>query len=108
MAQAAINCGYLRDGPQGLSSFIKSLSSDAFGSMSWQLSLLKNYKRAVATDPWFREIGPHARASAADIAKAAQLAMQAKRFPWLGDLYRFVFGFHLEEAIGHEDIMLEV
>ncbi|KAI9039257.1 uncharacterized protein KD926_009798 [Aspergillus affinis] len=108
MAKAAINCGYLRDGPQSLPSFIKSLSSDAFGSMSWQLSLLKNYKRTVAIDPCFREIGLQARASATEIANAAQLAMQAGRFPWLGDLYRFVFGFHLDEAIGHKDIMLEV
>ncbi|PLB49551.1 hypothetical protein P170DRAFT_447197 [Aspergillus steynii IBT 23096] len=108
MAKAAINCGYLRDGPQSLSSFIKSLSSDAFGSMAWQVSLLKNYKRMVAIDSSFREIGPQARAGAADIASTVQSTMQTGQFPWLRDLYRFVFGFHLEEAISRKGIVLQV
>lgn len=108
MAKAAINCGYLRGGPQSLPSFIKSLSSDAFGSTAWQVSLLKDYKRMMAIDPSFREIGPQACASAAEVAKAAESTMQTGQFPWLKDLYRFVFGFHLDEAMSRRGVILQI
>lgn len=105
--KAAIDSGFQRNGPQSLSSFVKSLSSDAFGPMSWQTSLLKNYKNFVAADPGIRNIGNGAQASAVDIAKAVQEMVQGGSHLWLQDLYRLVFGFHTEEAMGR-DIMLRV
>ncbi|KAL5365682.1 hypothetical protein BJX96DRAFT_159541 [Aspergillus floccosus] len=105
--KAAIDSGFQRNGPQSLSSFVKSLSSDAFGPMSWQASLLKNYKNFVAFDPGIRNMGNGAQASAVDIAKAVQEMVQGGSHLWLQDLYRLVFGFHTEEAMGRE-IMLHV
>jgi hypothetical protein len=105
--KAAINSGFQRNGPQGLSSFVKSLSSDAFGSLPWQISLLKNYKRLIAFDPVFRNIGPQVQAGAVDISRAVQEMVQSGQLPWLRDLYRLVFGFHVEEGANRKGIVLQ-
>ncbi|KAE8348909.1 hypothetical protein BDV28DRAFT_73898 [Aspergillus coremiiformis] len=105
--KAATNSGFQRNGSQGLSSFVKSLSSDAFGSLPWQVSLLKNYKKLIAFDPVFRDAGPQVRASAVDISRAVQAMMQSGQPPWLRDLYRLVFGFHVEEAINRKSTALQ-
>ncbi|KAF7592840.1 hypothetical protein BBP40_012375 [Aspergillus hancockii] len=106
--KAAVNSGFQRNGSQGLSSFVKSLSSDAFGSLPWQISLLKNYKRLIAFDPVFRSIGPQTQASAVDIARSVQVMAQSGQFPWFCDLYRLVFGFHMEEAANRKGIVLQM
>ncbi|GAT19068.1 hypothetical protein RIB2604_00301670 [Aspergillus luchuensis] len=102
VTQAAINSGFQRVGPHSFPSFVKSLSSDAFGSMPWQVALLKNYKQLVAFDPTFRNVGPSARAGAADVACAVEVMMQSGQHLWLRDLYRLVFGFHIEEAVNRK------
>ncbi|GKZ27557.1 hypothetical protein AbraCBS73388_004979, partial [Aspergillus brasiliensis] len=102
VTQAAINSGFQRVGPHSFPSFVKTLSSDAFGSMPWQVALLKNYKQLVAFDPKFRNAGPSARASAADVACAVQVMVQSGQHLWLRDLYRLVFGFHIEEAVSRK------
>ncbi|OGM39762.1 hypothetical protein ABOM_011026 [Aspergillus bombycis] len=107
VTKAATNSGYQRNGPQSLSSFVKSLSSDAFGSLPWQISLLANYKRLVGFDPVFQNAGPQAQASALDISSAVQEMMQRGKLPWLCDLYRLVFGFHVEEAINWKGPVLQ-
>lgn len=105
--KAAMNSGFQRNGLQALSSFTKSLSSDAFGLNSWQTSLLRNYKKLVAFDPGFRHIGPPSQVTAVDIATAVQAMGHDEGHHWLQDLYRLVFGFHAEEATGREDVLLE-
>ncbi|KAI2963827.1 hypothetical protein CBS147323_6584 [Aspergillus niger] len=108
VTQAAINSGYQRVGPHSFPSFVKSLSSDAFGSMPWQVALLKNYKQLVAFDPAFRTVGPSARAGAADVACAVEVMVQSGQHLWLRDLYRLVFGFHIDEAVSRKGMMLQV
>ncbi|PWY78182.1 hypothetical protein BO94DRAFT_189478 [Aspergillus sclerotioniger CBS 115572] len=108
VTQAAINSGFQDVGQQSFSSFVKSLSSDAFGSMPWQVALLKNYKRLVAFNPAFRSVGPSARASAADVASAVTVMVQGGQYPWLRDLYRLVFGFHIEEAASRKSMTLQI
>ncbi|KAL4784478.1 hypothetical protein BJX76DRAFT_347721 [Aspergillus varians] len=105
--KAALNNGFQRNGSQGLSSFVKSLSSDAFGSAPWQVALLKHYKGLVAFEPEFQDIGPPTRASAMDIARAVNLMAQSGQYLWLYDLYRLVFGFHVEEGVNRDAIMLQ-
>ncbi|KAL2828119.1 hypothetical protein BJY01DRAFT_133590 [Aspergillus pseudoustus] len=107
IAKAAMNSGFQRNGPQSLSSFVKSLSSDAFGSSPWQVSLLKHYKSLVAFEPVFQTAGPPSRASAVDIAMAIKLMAQSGQYFWLYDLYRLVFGFHIEEVVGRDGIILQ-
>ncbi|KAL2808536.1 hypothetical protein BJX63DRAFT_34593 [Aspergillus granulosus] len=107
IAKAAMNSGFQRNGSQSLPSFVKSLSSDAFGSTPWQASLLKHYKSLVAVEPAFQSVGPPSRASAMDIARAIKLMAQSGQYLWLYDLYRLVFGFHVEEVVNRDGIMLQ-
>ncbi|KAL4875529.1 hypothetical protein BJY04DRAFT_211276 [Aspergillus karnatakaensis] len=107
VTKAAIDSGFQRNGPQGLSSFVKSLSSDAFGSAPWQVALLKHYKGLVAFEPTFHSAGPPTRASAMDIARAIKLTAQGGQYLWLYDLYRLVFGFHVEEVVNRDAIILQ-
>ena len=107
ITKAAINSGYQQDGTQNMSSFVKSLPSDAFGSAPWQSSLLKNYRKLVAFDPAFRNIGAQARVSAIDVARACQAMAQNGQYSWLRDLYRLVFGFHLEEAMARKGMTIQ-
>ncbi|KAJ5273941.1 hypothetical protein N7478_009066 [Penicillium angulare] len=107
ITKAAINSGYQRNSSQNLSSFVKSLPSDAFGSAPWQTSLLKYYRKLVAFDPAFRTVGPQTRVSAMDVARACQAMLQSGQYSWLRDLYRLVFGFHMEEAMGQKGIIIQ-
>lgn len=107
ITKAAINSGYQRGGVQNLSSFVKSLPSDAFGSAPWQTSLLKNYRKLVAFDPAFRNVGSQARVGAIDVARACQAMLQSGQYSWLRDLYRLVFGFHLEEAMSRKGVTIQ-
>ncbi|KAL3457634.1 hypothetical protein BJX64DRAFT_280480 [Aspergillus heterothallicus] len=107
MTKAAMNSGFQRSGSQSLLSFVKSLSSDAFGSTPWQSSLLKQFKGLVALEPEFQTVGPPNRASAVDIARAVRLMAQSGQYLWLYDLYRLVFGFHVEEVANRDSIILQ-
>lgn len=107
ITKAAIIHGYQRGGTQNLPSFVKSLPSDAFGSAPWQSSLLKSYRKLVAFDPAFRNVGSQARVSAVDVARACQAMAQNGQYSWLLDLYRLVFGFHLEEAVGRKGVTIQ-
>ncbi|KGO77105.1 hypothetical protein PITC_023470 [Penicillium italicum] len=107
ITKAAIISGYQRGGKQNLSSFVKSLPSDAFGSAAWQTSLLKNYRKVVAFDPTFRSVGLQARVGAIDVAHACQAMLQSGQYSWLRDLYRLVFGFHIEEAMGRKGVIIQ-
>ncbi|KAF3384534.1 hypothetical protein F1880_002000 [Penicillium rolfsii] len=107
ITKAAIMSGYQRGGTQNLSSFVKSLPSDAFGPLPWQSSLLKSYRKLVAFDPAFRNVGSQARVSAIEVAHACQTMAHNTQYSWLRDLYRLVFGFHLEEAMGRKGVTIQ-
>jgi hypothetical protein len=97
--KAALNTGFERNSPAyNLPSFVKQLPDDSFGTQPWQVNLLDNYKKVIAGDPAFRNIGPPVRAAAVDVARAVKAMVQSGYFTWLRDLYRLVFGFYIEEA----------
>jgi hypothetical protein len=96
--KAAMNSGYQRGGVQNLPTFVKSMPSNSFGSMLWQTNLLTEFKKLVLADPAFRTIGPPTRAGAGDVALAVLSMVQSGQYVWLRDLFRLVFGFHVEEA----------
>ena len=104
--KAALNAGFVRphsspsstSHPITLPKFVSALPEGAFGSQSWQLSLLENYKKVVGGDPAFRNIGPPVRAQAGEVAKAVKQMVQSGYFTWLRDLFRLVFGFYIEDA----------
>ena len=105
--KAALNTGFQRGPSANLPTFVKSLPDTAFGVQSWQLLLLDNYKKVVAGDPAFRNIGPPVRAAAVDVAKAVQAMVQSGYHTWLRDLYRLVFGFYIEEAQGRMNVGIQ-
>jgi len=106
--RAAMNSGYQRSGSQNLPSFVKSLSSDSFGTLPWQTTLLDNFKKLVSVDPAFRAVASPARAGALDVAQAVQAMVQHNgQYLWLRDLYLLVFGFHTEEAAHRKSVTVQ-
>lgn len=89
-----------------LPNFVKNLPDTAFGNQAWQVALLENYRKAVLNDSGFRNLGPaktvgeRGRLNPVDVGRAV-LGMTScvYGFGWLKDLYRFVFGFYVEEAL---------
>ena len=96
--RAAVNFGFERHSSESFGGFVKSMPTNAFGAQPWQMQLLAEYKRLIATDPAFRVLGPLRRASATDIARSVSWMVASGQCPWLRDLYRSVFGFRVEEA----------
>ncbi|GFF62241.1 hypothetical protein IFM51744_10924 [Aspergillus udagawae] len=107
LAKAAVDSGFQPEKSQSISSFVKTLSSDAFGSAPWQISLLRSYKSLLALDPVFRNIDFQPHSNAADIARAVQVTTQGSQYPWLRDLYRLVFGVHVDDVASRQGIAPE-
>jgi hypothetical protein len=109
LVKAAMNAGFQRGQGQTLNAFVKSLSSNAFGSAPWQISLLENYKNLVLNDPGLRAPAnlPPRRAMAPDIARAVLWMMKTTKYSFLRDLYRLVFGFHIEEAELRQNVAIQ-
>lgn len=109
ITKAAINSGYMRSLPQTLPMFVKTLASNSFGTLPWQLKLLEAYKRFVVADPMLRDRGslPARRLSAGDAARAVQWMARSEQFLWLRDLYRLVFGFFPEDAGSRKTVFVQ-
>ena len=110
IVKAAMNSGFQRNpsNPKfNLSSFVKTLPSNSFGTQPWQLHLLENYKKLVASDPAFRNAGPSRRASADGVARSVRWMVGSGQYVWLSDLFRLVFGFHVEEAEGRGGVWIQ-
>ena len=101
--------------PPPLSTFVKSLPSNSFGTNPWQAKLLEHYKRLVLSDSslrspsYFSHLPPGLRlASAVEVARAVQwMAAMREGFVWLRDLYRLVFGFFPEDATGRSGLVIQ-
>ena len=52
-------------------------------------------------------MGAPGHAGAVDIARAVQSMVQNGQYTWLRDLYRLVFGFHVEEAVGRRNVSIQ-
>ena len=94
--KAAINLGYRRT--EKLSVFVKSMPTNAFGTAQWQARLLEHYKKLVASDATFKSAGPPRRATAPNVARSVKWMTSTGQYVWLKDLFRWVFGFRVEEA----------
>ena len=108
IVNAAINIGFQRSSPTTLAAFVKSIPSNSFGTQPWQMQLLASYKKLVASDPGFRSLGPVRRAAAAHVARSVRWMVGSHgQYAWLRDLYRLVFGFHVEEGEGREGVYIQ-
>ena len=120
LLKAAANLGYSRSSPVPFPSFIKTLPSNSFGPQQWHLALLDAYKKLVAADPGFI-IGPGPgpgggggggnpvrRARASDVARSVRWMVGSHgQYAWLRDLFRWVFGFRIEEGEGRADVVIQ-
>ncbi|KIW35006.1 uncharacterized protein PV07_01733 [Cladophialophora immunda] len=89
-----------------LPNFARNLPDTAFGTLAWQVSLLDNYRKTIANDSTFRSLGvagtiaEQGRINAVELARAVRgMTSCVYGFGWLRDLYRFVFGYYIEEAL---------
>jgi hypothetical protein len=120
--KAAMNSGFSRTtptsagpnktDPPALQNFVKSLPTGSFGSLPTHATLLKAYRNLVLSDPTFRSAKslPAAgkKASAADVAKSVGWMMRSGQYTFLKDLFRLVFGFHIEEAETRKNVSITV
>lgn len=107
IVKAAVNSGFQRGTSMTLASFVKSIPSNSFGHAPWQMQLLEQYKKLVASDPGFRSPGPSRRAGAGDVGRAVQWMVGSGQYVWLKDLFRLVFGFHVEEGDVRNMVMIQ-
>ncbi|KAJ2982990.1 hypothetical protein NUW58_g6329 [Xylaria curta] len=108
--KAAMNVGFSRDSTSdghgnviSLQSFVKSLPTGSFGSLSWHATLLQSYKNLVVADSSFRQASSlpsrGKRVSAADMAKSvAYMVHRSSQHAFLRDLFRLVFGVYIEDV----------
>ncbi|RDL33080.1 Uncharacterized protein BP5553_08519 [Venustampulla echinocandica] len=120
--KAAMNVGFSRttptsaapnkSDPPALQAFVKSLPTGSFGSLPSHAALLTAYRTLVLSDPTFRSasslpsIGK--KANAADVAKSVGWMMNSGRYTFLKDLFKLVFGFHVEEAETRKNVSITV
>lgn len=107
IVKAATNVGFQRGTSMTLASFVKTVPSSSFGNAPWQVNLLEKYKKLIASDPGFRNPGPPRRAAAPDVARAVQWMVGSGQYVWLKDLFRLVFGFHVEEGESRATVLIQ-
>lgn len=131
MLKAAMNVGFSRDNDgnsqvsgrssktqqaANLQSFVKALPTGSFGSLPSHAALLGNYKNLVLADNSFRTnatLPPKGKkVSAQDVAKSIMWMMlrsgQSTHYAFLKDLFKLVFGFHVEEAETKKTVSITV
>ncbi|MCJ1228219.1 hypothetical protein MMC12_004880 [Toensbergia leucococca] len=108
IVKAALNSGFQRSNPHlTLSSFVKTLPSNSFGMQPWQMQLLEQYKKLVASDPAFRNAGPVRRAGVREVARAVEWMVDSGQYGWLKDLFRLVVGFRVEDGGGRGGVLMQ-
>ncbi|KAH6657309.1 hypothetical protein BKA67DRAFT_554938 [Truncatella angustata] len=119
LLKAAMNVGFSRDdvsghgGAASLQAFVKSLPAGSFGSLSTHATLLQNYKTLVLSDSSFRHSSSlpsrGKRISANDLARSVVwMTHRSSHYAFLRDLFKLVFGFHLEEAESRKNVSIAV
>lgn len=120
--KAAMNVGFSRTAPTSttsnksdppaLQNFVKALPTGSFGSLPAHATLLTSYRNLVLSDPTFRSA--HAlpsvgkKASAVDVAKSVGWMMRSGQYTFLRDLFKLVFGFHMDEAEKRKNVSITV
>ncbi|KXJ91247.1 hypothetical protein Micbo1qcDRAFT_63821 [Microdochium bolleyi] len=118
--KAAMNVGYSRDAAAeghssaaSLQTFVKSLPTGTFGALPAHATLLQSYKGLVLSDSSFRHSSslPHRgkRVLANDVAKGVNwMIKRSNQYGFLRDLFRLVFGFHVDEAEMRKNVSIAV
>ncbi|KAI1155883.1 hypothetical protein F4825DRAFT_384214 [Nemania diffusa] len=131
--KAAMNVGFSRDGAAdghggisgiggggggqvagaSLQGFVSSLPPGSFGSLPWHATLLQSYKGLVLSDPSFRQAAAlparGRRVAAADAAKSVGfMTHRSAQYGFLRDLFKLVYGFHVDEVDSRKNVNIIV
>jgi hypothetical protein len=117
--KAAMNVGFPRDevsshgGATSLQAFVKSLPTGSFGSLTTHATLLQSYKTLVLADSSFKHSSSlpsrGKRVSANEMAKSVVwMTHRSNQYGFLRELFKLVFGFHLEEADTRKNVSIAV
>ncbi|KAI1137213.1 hypothetical protein F5Y05DRAFT_414373 [Hypoxylon sp. FL0543] len=120
--KAAMNVGFSRESSTdahhhnsaaSLQAFVKSLPTGSFGSLPTHAALLKNYKNLVGADSSFRQASSlpsrGKRVLAVDVANSVGwMTHRSGQYGFLRDLFKLVFGFHVEEAETRKNVSIAV
>ena len=118
--RASMNLGFDRDnigdpksGPTSLQKFVQGLPPGSFGSLPHHLTLLQQYRNSVLTDafiPRKHALPPRGkRVVAYDMAKSVLvLTKNSARYSYLRELFRFVFGFSIDEVESKKNVSIVV
>ena len=100
LLKAGTHTGFSRSSGQTLPSYVKSLPTQAFGKLPWQMKVLDFYKKLVIGDASMMKVHSYAsrRLGASELAKSVNWLGTSETWAWMRDLYRLVFGFGIEEA----------
>ncbi|KAH8597439.1 hypothetical protein B0O99DRAFT_684763 [Bisporella sp. PMI_857] len=122
IVKAAMNVGFSRttptssapskSDPPALQTFVKNLPTGAFGTLPQHTALLNSYRELVVSDRTFRSAsslpGIGKKATAVDVARSVGWMMRSGQYTFLKDLFRLVFGFHMEEAEKRKNVTITV
>jgi hypothetical protein len=115
-----MNLGFNREtitdpktGASILLKFVQGLHAGSFGSLPAHTTLLQQYKNSVLTDAFIprNQILPSRgkRVTAQDMAKSVQvMSKSSQRYAYLRELFKFVFGFPMDEADARRSISIVV
>lgn len=118
--KAAMNVGYTREDPStghgaaSLQAFVKALPTGSFGSLPTHATLLQKYKDLVLADSSFRHSSSlparGKRVLAADVAKSVgwMTHRSNNQYAFLRDLFKLVFGFHIDEAETRKNVSIAI
>ncbi|KAI9754983.1 MAG: hypothetical protein M4579_004457 [Chaenotheca gracillima] len=110
IVKAAVDSGFQKTAGQTLHAFVKMLPSNSFGNLPWQVGLLESYKKMVLIDPVLRSTTNMRPmwASAPQVAHAVAWMTRGGQYGFLRDLFRLVFGCHLDEVETRENFIIEI
>ncbi|KND91428.1 hypothetical protein TOPH_04043 [Tolypocladium ophioglossoides CBS 100239] len=120
VVRAAMNLGFDREavmdpkaGAAALQNFVQGLPTGSFGSLPNHTTLLQQYKNSVLADAFLPR--GHAlpvcdkRVSAQDMAKSVQaMSSSSPRYSYLRELFKFVFGFPIDEVESRRNVSFAV
>ncbi|ORY68609.1 uncharacterized protein BCR38DRAFT_455536 [Pseudomassariella vexata] len=127
--KAAMNVGFARNDPTAsgggggggsghsgaasLQAFVRSLPPGSFGSLPSHATMLQSYKNLVLADSSFRQASSlptrGKRVSASEMSKSVSwMIHRSGQYHFLRDLFKLVFGFHMEEADTRKNVSIAV
>ena len=101
--KAAIEVGFTRGGNKTLAVFAREVRKEGFGWEEWQLRTCHHWKKLCCVDKSLGQaaaVAPTkvARVTAKEVSEAVVWLAGSEEWRWLAELFRWVFGFGVDEV----------